>query len=175
MVMRNKFDPQKAVEVLIYISSKVGGDMYTTLKLLYLADKKHLEKYGSLILGDWYAALQYGPVASSSYDILKFVRGEKEYNAGAPHAKEAFSLGDDDKIVPIRKPNLDYISESDIGCIDEIIYLHAGKSFDQLHAEVQDAAYKATPRNRHIDIHAIVSTLPNGAEINQYLSDQYPD
>lgn len=173
--MRNKFDPLKAVEVLLYISSKVGGDMYTTLKILYLADKKHLEKYGSLILGDWYAALQYGPVASNSYDILKFVRGESNYDAGAPGAKDAFQLDKNDQIIPLREADTNFISESDTSCIDEIITEHGDKNFDELHAEVQDAAYKAAPKNGGMDIHAIVSTLPNGAEVNQYLSDPYPD
>lgn len=173
--MRNKFDPLKAVEVLLYISSKVGGDMYATLKILYLADKKHLEKYGSSILGDWYAALQYGPVASNCYDILKFVRGENNYDAGAPNAKEAFKLGNDDQIIPLREVDTSFMSESDINCIDEIITEHGDKDFEELHKEVQDAAYKATPRNGSMDIHAIVSTLPNGAEVNQYLSDPYPD
>lgn len=149
--------------------------MYTTLKILYLADKKHLEKYGSLILGDWYAALPFGPVASNSYDILKFVRGENNYNAGAPDAKEAFQLGNDDQIIPLREADTNFISESDISCINEIIIEHGDKDFDALHAEVQDAAYKAAPKNGSMDIHAIVSTLPNGAEVNQYLSEPYPD
>jgi len=173
--MRTRFDPLKAVEVLLYISTRVGGDMYTTLKILYLADKKHLENYGSLILGDWYAALEYGPVASNSYDLLKFVRGNKKNKIGPQQAKEAFQLGDDDQIIPLRDVDSDYISESDIRCIDEVIAEHGNKNFNELHAEVQDAAYKATPKNGGMDIHAIVSTLPNGAEVNQYLSNPHPD
>lgn len=172
--MRNTFDPYKAVEAILYIASKTDGDMYKALKLLYLSDKKHIEKFGSLILGDWYAALKYGPVASNSYDILKFVRGDNENSVGAPHSKNAFQM-DGDKIIPLREYDESCLSKSDIWCIDEILALHGGKGFDALHNEVQDDAYKATRKNASMDIHAIVSTLPNGAEINQYLSDQYPD
>lgn len=172
--MRHVFDPEKAVETLLYISPRIGGDMYKTLKILYLADKLHLEGYGTLILGDWYAALPYGPVASNCYDILKFVRGETDFDAGATHAKDAFST-EDDKIIPKREPDMDFLSRSDRECLDEAIRKYGNKSFGQLKRLTHDPAYNATPKNGRIDIHAIAATLPNGPEVNQFLADPHPD
>ncbi|MBI4006291.1 MAG: SocA family protein [Gammaproteobacteria bacterium] len=172
--MRTTFDPEKAVEVILYIAPKIGGDMYNTLKILYLAEKQHLSDYGSLILGDWYIAMEYGPVASNSYDILKFVRGDKEYDAGAPHARESFQIKDN-VITSKRDADLSLLSRSDRKCLDLTIKEHGHKEFDELRQLTHDAAYDAAGLNGSMDLHAIAATLTNGAEVNQYLSDPYPD
>jgi len=172
--MRNVFDPEKAVETFLYLAPQIGGDMYKTLKLLYLADKLHLENSGSLILGDWYAALSYGPVASNCYDLLKFVRSGQGNDAGAPEARNAFSV-EGDQIVPKREADLDYLSKSDINCLDEAIRKYGHMTFGELKRLTHDEAYEAAPRNGKIDIYAIAATLPNGAEVSQHLSDPYPE
>jgi len=172
--MRTKFDPEKALEAILYIAPKVNGDMYKLLKMLYLADKLHLENHGSLITGDSYYALDYGPVATNTYDILKYVKGIRENDCGLPLAREALSI-DGNEITVMRDANLDWLSRSDIKCIKSVIKEHGSKSFGELKRLTHDDAYHATQRNHIMDLHAIAATLPNGADVNQYFSDQYPD
>ena len=41
------------------------------LKLVYIADRYHLRKYGRLITNDTYFAMNYGPVPSGTKDIAE--------------------------------------------------------------------------------------------------------
>lgn len=45
-------------------------------KLIFLADKMHLVRYGRTITGDWYAALQHGPVPSKTDNLLDALEAE---------------------------------------------------------------------------------------------------
>lgn len=65
------FNYKKATQALNYLATKEGGkiDKMKALKLIYLADRYHLRKYGRLITNDTYFAMTYGPVPSSLKDI----------------------------------------------------------------------------------------------------------
>src|SRR5690606_9928660 len=70
--IRFRTNPEKALEVILWFASKREGiDFHSILKLLFFADKYHLNGYGRPIVGDQYKALPYGPVAQTTYDILK--------------------------------------------------------------------------------------------------------
>lgn len=50
----------------------IDGDSYLKLiKLLWAADRFSLRNFGHTVTGDRYAALNYGPVASHTYDLMK--------------------------------------------------------------------------------------------------------
>lgn len=66
------FDREKALEVILYIANNLDGATFHSIsKMLYLSDKLHLQEYGRLICGDRYIAMEYGPVPSAIYDMLK--------------------------------------------------------------------------------------------------------
>ena len=46
-------------------------DQYDIVKTIFLADKKHLNKYGRPITFDNYHAMKFGPVPSLTYNFLK--------------------------------------------------------------------------------------------------------
>ena len=50
----DEYDADKAVHCLVYVLKKLGGvaDLYTLLKIIYFADKRHLERYGRFLFGD---------------------------------------------------------------------------------------------------------------------------
>jgi len=48
------------------------------VKLLYIADRKCMEKSGNPIIGDRIVAMKYGPVPSRTYDIIKGEDTESE-------------------------------------------------------------------------------------------------
>ncbi|MFA7087310.1 MAG: hypothetical protein WC145_11645 [Aliarcobacter sp.] len=58
---KQRFDPEKALTVWIYIAERVD-DHRGMYHLLYQADKLHLERYGRLIYGERYVAGEDGPV-----------------------------------------------------------------------------------------------------------------
>jgi len=67
------YNYKKAVQVLNHYALKQGGSInkMKALKLIYLADRYHLRKYGRLITNDTYFAMEYGPVPSAVKDIVE--------------------------------------------------------------------------------------------------------
>jgi uncharacterized phage-associated protein len=67
------FDYKKATQALNFFIFKAGGviNKMKALKLIYLADRYHLRKYGRLITNDTYFAMDYGPVPSGVKDIAE--------------------------------------------------------------------------------------------------------
>ncbi len=80
------FDHKKATQALNYFAQKEGGriNKMKALKLVYLADRYHLRKYGRPITNDAYFAMKLGPVPSGTKDIAElndtFVSDEREIN-----------------------------------------------------------------------------------------------
>lgn len=69
-----EFSYKKAVQALNYFASKEKGgklDKLKAIKLIYLADRFHLRKYGRPITNDRYWAMPLGPVGSSVKDIAE--------------------------------------------------------------------------------------------------------
>ena len=74
-MITNRFNYSKALEVLLYVSSKVEY-MYHTGKIIYFANRYHLEKYGRFVIDDRVIAMKNGPVLSNVYDMIKSARGD---------------------------------------------------------------------------------------------------
>jgi len=57
-----RFDSEKALEAILYVASKAPiPDIYHVGKILYYADRFHLEAFGRLITGDQYNAMKVWP------------------------------------------------------------------------------------------------------------------
>ncbi|MEW6488968.1 MAG: Panacea domain-containing protein [Thermodesulfobacteriota bacterium] len=67
------FDPnhEKATQALNFLALMNGGEInkMKALKLVFLADRYHLRKYGRPVIGDEYFAMKQGPVASMAKDL----------------------------------------------------------------------------------------------------------
>jgi len=127
--------PEKIIAALLYLAHKRPNlDHYQAVKLLYLADKEHLNRYGRPITFDTYSALPYGPVGSIALNFLKrnAATMRRFRITGLPFETEKL-----DKIIYIRSPRapVDYnlFSRSDLRVLDEIIAEHGDKTFDQLY------------------------------------------
>src|SRR4030066_2115183 len=73
--LTDEFDRTKAIEAILYLANKIPNPgKYVICKLLYLADKCSLEKYGRFIFGETYCAMERGATPSNAYDLLKEVK-----------------------------------------------------------------------------------------------------
>ena len=63
---------EKIAHMAAYLIRKLGGKVsrLRLMKLLYLADRKSLEKYGYSISGDKFVSMDLGPVLSSAYSFM---------------------------------------------------------------------------------------------------------
>jgi uncharacterized phage-associated protein len=163
-------DIDKALEAIIYISYKTNN-LINILKILYFADKYHLQKYGRLITDDRYIAMENGPVPSGAYDIIKFVRGDGIFSIPIP-AKESLHVEGKIKVTPRRPANMDLLSESDIECLDQAISEIANLSFSSLKRKSHsEKPYKEASQNGDITVESIVLSLENGQDILKYMSE----
>ena len=73
MQIRFRFHPEKAVEAAAVLLKLHGKPMkyLGLLKMLYIADRIALERMDQPITGDHYVSMDYGPVLSGVYDLIK--------------------------------------------------------------------------------------------------------
>lgn len=174
-----EFNIDKGIDAILYIiQNGAKPTLHHISKVMYFADKEHLQKYGRLIFGDHYVAMKHGPVPSEIYDILKVTRGDKLLsstpNELVDKTKSSFSVQEKYKVNQLREANLDVFSESDLECLDHSIKKYGNLSFDELTDLSHDEAWEATTENELIEIEYILSTLDNADELIDHLQDQYP-
>jgi len=127
MSVQFEFDYEKTVAAALYIVSKNLPEltMAKLFKLLYLADKDHLVRYGRPITGDSYVAMKDGPVPSNLYDLFKEMRGKPHSPAALLLAK---NIRDEESIFQypslIAHGTIDptQLSISDIAALDRILF-----------------------------------------------------
>ena len=126
--MKPRFDESKAIQALDYFASRANGRKITklvVLKLVYLADRYHLRKYGRTVLGDEYRAMKYGPVAVHTKKLIERM-AETGGDSGGFLAVENIP-GDRIAIRPLLTPDVREFSETDVEAMDcalKQLFLH---------------------------------------------------
>lgn len=169
-MITDRFNYSKALEVLLYVSSKVEY-MYHTGKIIYFANRYHLEKYGRFVIDDRVIAMKNGPVLSNIYDMIKSARGD---NRNYPEVKKHLTYFSNKKslhkLVPKRAANMDYLSESDIECLNEAIEKIKGMSFNELESFSHDDLYYTADQNNEISIDEIINHSTHSDTLRGYLA-----
>jgi len=179
------FDVNKAIAAIALLVQETGASMYSVMKMLYLADKAHLEQHGRFITGDHYVAMKQGPVPSTAYNMIKHVRGEEKRREGDEIALQFLACDTQTHAITIKSmPDFDELSQSDIECLKEIagIYRRVGKWAvrDMSH---DDAWKKAWRPNRAFQLfrksvsmpmEAIAAEVDETGELLTYLRNQHP-
>lgn len=151
--VRFEFDDAKAVALLTYLASKpeevTAFDKFKAGKLIYLADKYHLVRYGRPILGGEYRALSYGPVPQDALDLLNAFLGEDWGREGTPAVARLHEVLEIDRrsryprFTSHGATDLACLSRSEIVALDHIINEHGRKGFNELSALTHaTAAYR---------------------------------
>lgn len=170
---RRPLDVEAAANAIAYIAGRVSQPtLHKVFKVLYLAEKEHLSRYGRMIAGDTYIKMQYGPVPSAIYDGLKAVKGTI---IPGPELRELAERLEDlvhvkgKQLTPIGEPDLDWLSASDVECLDESIKQYGTRAFSELTTITHDAAWDQAPENGPMTVEAIASTLDNSETVLSYL------
>ena len=123
----------KIIEVILCLAHKgIELDRYKIVKLVYLADVAHLNRYGRPITYDTMVAMKNGPVPTTLYDILKRNRRYKIDYDTLPF--DYIARGDRHYIEnPKRAINRKLFSKSDLAILDEIAASHGNKTFRELY------------------------------------------
>ncbi len=161
----------KTITAFLYVATRLGKktpDMHSVFKALYFADKKHLSEYGRMITSDTYIAMTDGPVPSLLYDSCTESRSYRT------SFDDLFELEGRMSIRPLKEPDLDELSESDIECLDSAIEDVKRMNFNDRRQYSHDSAYEnawSKKHNSRIDVLDIARAGGAHEEIIQYLSD----
>jgi len=112
---------KKATQALNLLAQKKDGriNKMKAIKLIYLADRLHLRKYGRPIIGDIYWAMKLGPVGSCAKSIAELTEVPVEVLA---YAKKYIKPVDAKKqsFASIKDPDLSVFSKSDLECLEAV-------------------------------------------------------
>jgi uncharacterized phage-associated protein len=140
--IRFRFDEDKLVQSLAFFSKRGVSDLtkLKAAKLLFYADKLHLNRYGRPILGDSYACMEHGPVPSLSLNEMNDAidqcpeqRTEESSLLRVLVVRDgrypSFELRHESLFDP------DVFSESDLEILEEVVCIHGKKPAWQLREE----------------------------------------
>lgn len=175
-----KISYDKTTEVIIWLANKKPGiDIYHVAKVLFYADKMHINKYGRPITGDTYIRMPYGPVPSGVRDLVT----ENSWLSPKQleQIKSSLIIDKSDnryKLAATREPNMKYFSKTDIACLKNSLSEYGDMSFDELYNSTHsEKCYYETDPNEKIDYALLIDDenpfkseiLENMEEISQYI------
>lgn len=179
--MASPFNERKATEAAAHLLHLRGGQMHylKLLKLLYIADREALHRWGIPISHDNYASMDHGPVLSQTYNLIR--------DGGSRFWSEHISapFGDYEVRLVGEKPIAQKLSRAEESLLDEIFsrYGHTNRwdLVDQTHkfVEWRDPHGSSVPititeilhalGESQEEINAIVAELGYEQEVNERL------
>lgn len=149
------FNQRKAINALLLILNELGqSDFHKLFKILYFADRKHLKRYGTPIVGDEYISMENGPVPSVLYDLLKYANNRSTFSPFQDFFGEYSSIVKVQGFVvtSTQQSDINYLSETNIECLEESISENKNLNFKQLKDKSHDLAWrKPDPQLNTID------------------------
>lgn len=130
MALRFQFNERKGTEALAYMAERWPNiTIFYASKVLFFAEKQHLNSYGRPIVADTFIAMPNGPVPSTLYD---FIKGNLS-NAGDPEGfRGAIDASDHPRLIARRQYDPEVLSGTDVECIDAAIAFCRSKGFGHL-------------------------------------------
>ncbi len=153
LMLKFKIDEEKAIESIVWIASNWPQvTPFYVAKILFLAEKDHLNKFGRPIIADTYIAMPYGPVPST---IRDFIESNALFSDFVGTFEESVQVDRSKKYAEIsarREPNLELFSKSDIQCLMAALKFCKTKTFGELSELThRDRAWLDTAPNSPMD------------------------
>jgi uncharacterized phage-associated protein len=131
------FDERKAGQAAAFLLHKAGGQLTVLklIKLMYLAERESLRRYGDTITGDSFVSMPHGPVTSAVLDHINDLLPSSD-----PRGWKFWVADRADNNLALREPgmvsnpeqDLLALSETDLECLDAVWTQFGGMSGFQL-------------------------------------------
>lgn len=112
---------KKATQALNLFARKKEGriNKMKAIKLVFLADRLHLRKYGRPIVGDIYWAMKLGPVGSLTKNVADLSSISED---ALIYAKKYIKPTDDKKqtFISLKEEDLSVFSKTDLECLETV-------------------------------------------------------
>lgn len=176
--IRYRVNSQKAIEAILFLAKKKQGiDIYQIGKVLFYAEKKHLNQYARPIIGDIYKSGDDGPFPSTVRNLIHreepFLNLEviQQLDQALDKYKTKYPTPK-----PLRNPDMNYFSETDIQCLRESLEEYGDMTFDELKALThQEKCYYGTDPNKNISYELMIDdNNPYKKEILDEIAETAP-
>lgn len=164
----------KAIEAIVWLANQRPGiDIYHIAKVLFYADKKHINRYARPIIGDTYVCMDYGPVPSGVYDLITENSWLNPEYLQLVSDSLIIKKSPYHKIAAAREPNMEFFSETDLNCLKESLEEYGDKPFRELTLLTHnERCYLETGPKQQIDYTLMVDDdNPNKEEIIKEMSE----
>ncbi len=175
MAYTKLFKQDVAIQAILYIVQQMGGkcDIHKCHKILYFADNEHLSRWGRSITGDSYVKMDFGPVPTCIYDLIKAVRGDSYFASQVDDIrKNLFHIINNKDIVATSKPCMDYLSETDVEILDKYIRQLKPMDFHEVTQASHGYAWTNTLQNGEISIHDRLKEMGESEDYIRFVEEQ---
>lgn len=170
------FSAPVALAAIMRLARDASTNMYTVMKMLYVADKMHLKRTGRFMFGDWYASMDAGATPSGAYNLAKYCRGESQ-DMGFPEARDYLVLDPrTHQFTLLQDPAEEYLSDIAQECLETVVRDHIDNTrnlnywYQQAHDAAWDSARERSDGETiEIESREIAETIPNNSELLAYL------
>jgi uncharacterized phage-associated protein len=173
--LRFAFSEEKALEALAFIADTSSGlTPLFVAKILFYAEKWHINKYGRPIIADTYIAMPKGPVPST---VRNYIEQNWFWVDRPDDLDNAISIDRSGRLPQLRKgtrnADLSILSESDIECLREAIAFCKARTSDELSQLAhQEKAWRNAPTNGPMEYEDFIDdNNPNKDEIFEIASE----
>ncbi|MEQ9663676.1 MAG: Panacea domain-containing protein [Parasphingopyxis sp.] len=113
------FNARKVAQIVAFFAREQGGtiNVLKLTKLVYLADRRNMEKYDFPITGDNLVSMDHGPVNSITYDCVNGMQGERPDWEEFVTDRAGYQVG---LVTAVEDANLDELSEAELETLNEI-------------------------------------------------------
>lgn len=139
MAVRFEFNEDRVVASVVFLASRglPGLTKYTICKLLVLADKLHLVRFGRPITGDEIYAIENGPIPSRTLNALTAFTVENFTDPTAQRLSEFVDLDKSFRYPRFSARELDFeenLSRSELAALTEVASKYGRMDFGELKA-----------------------------------------
>jgi uncharacterized phage-associated protein len=172
--MRFRFNEAKATEAAACLLELRGGRMkyLKLIKLLYIADREALARWGRPITTDRYVSMREGPVTSNIYNLIVSEPMPSEQSIWQAHIR---TVADWD-VELVSEPKNDELSRSEKSLLNEIFERHSYRNRWDLVSEThkfpewKDPGTSSTPITYREILRALKSDEEASADLDELKS-----
>lgn len=164
-----KVNEKKALEAMLYIAEKLQSriNIYNLLKMIFEADKYHLNLHARPVTGDVYIKMQYGTVPSVIYDFIK----QDPLALSSLNIEEYPFRIDGHFLVSQRSPDLSCFSASDLEALNHGFTSYNSLDFKEVETKNhQEQCWLSSDLNRPIEFEKMIENK----EVLDYLQQISP-
>lgn len=165
---------KRTLSPLLYILQHFNGKLtkHKLFKILYFADMEHISQYGRKITDDTYYAMQWGPVPTELFDMVKKVEGKYSFPVDECELSllKSYISVVGKTVYSIKDADPKFLSKSETASLDSSIQTYGSKSFTALCDLSHGSAWKSAGLNFPISDLEIAKEAGANAEMLHYIN-----